>query len=137
MFYLLEAPLFTLSNLQIADAIENEKEVSKAFQIYNVDRAVCGRVAGVIAKKYGDTGFAGQLNITYVESVILHMFIYNDSRNLIFFGHFRFNGSAGQSFGCFLTPGMNIRLVGEANDYVGKVLNVEPLKLFSGKLYEI
>lgn len=33
----------------------------------------------------------------------------------------RFNGSAGQSFACFLTPGMNIRLVGEANDYVGKV----------------
>ncbi|XP_066362264.1 replication factor C subunit 2-like [Miscanthus floridulus] len=32
---------------KIADAIENEKEVSKAFQIYNVDRAVCGRVAGV------------------------------------------------------------------------------------------
>ncbi|KAK1295204.1 hypothetical protein QJS10_CPA16g01043 [Acorus calamus] len=32
----------------------------------------------------------------------------------------RFTGSAGQSFGCFLTPGMNIRLVGEANDYVGK-----------------
>ncbi|ONM60361.1 Ferredoxin-dependent glutamate synthase, chloroplastic [Zea mays] len=87
-----------LADPEIADAIENEKEVSKAFQIYNVDRAVCGRVAGVIAKKYGDTGFAGQLNIT-------------------------FNGSAGQSFGCFLTPGMNIRLVGEANDYVGKVLN--------------
>ncbi|KAG0546153.1 hypothetical protein BDA96_02G423300 [Sorghum bicolor] len=84
-----------LADPEIADAIENEKEVSKAFQIYNVDRAVCGRVAGVIAKKYGDTGFAGQLNIT-------------------------FNGSAGQSFGCFLTPGMNIRLVGEANDYVGK-----------------
>jgi glutamate synthase (ferredoxin) len=53
--------------LQISDAIENEKEVSKTFQIYNVDRAVCGRVAGVIAKKYGDTGFAGQLNITYVN----------------------------------------------------------------------
>uniref|UniRef100_A0A0E0EFJ4 Ferredoxin-dependent glutamate synthase, chloroplastic n=1 Tax=Oryza meridionalis TaxID=40149 RepID=A0A0E0EFJ4_9ORYZ len=81
--------------LSISDAIENEKEVSKTFQIYNVDRAVCGRVAGVIAKKYGDTGFAGQLNIT-------------------------FTGSAGQSFGCFLTPGMNIRLIGEANDYVGK-----------------
>jgi hypothetical protein len=28
-------------------------------QIYNVDRAVCGQVAGAIAKKYGDTGFAG------------------------------------------------------------------------------
>ena len=32
-----------------------------------------------------------------------------------------FVGSAGQSFGCFLAPGMNIRLVGEGNDYVGKV----------------
>lgn len=36
----------------------------------------------------------------------------------------RFTGSAGQSFACFLTPGMNIRLVGEANDYVGKVLHI-------------
>lgn len=36
----------------------------------------------------------------------------------------RFIGSAGQSFGCFLTPGMNIRLVGEANDYVGKVWTI-------------
>lgn len=50
--------------MQISDAIENEKLVSKTFNIYNVDRAVCGRAAGVVAKKYGDTGFAGQLNIT-------------------------------------------------------------------------
>lgn len=49
---------------QIADAIENEKVVNKTVKIYNIDRAVCGRIAGVIAKKYGDTGFAGQLNIT-------------------------------------------------------------------------
>ncbi|KAG6430984.1 hypothetical protein SASPL_109059 [Salvia splendens] len=84
-----------LADEEIAKAIENETVVNKTVQIYNVDRAVCGRVAGVIAKKYGDTGFAGQVNITFV-------------------------GSAGQSFGCFLTPGMNIRLVGEANDYVGK-----------------
>ncbi|CAI9099640.1 OLC1v1036493C2 [Oldenlandia corymbosa var. corymbosa] len=84
-----------LSDLQISDAIENEKVVDKTVEIYNVDRAVCGRIAGVVAKKYGDTGFAGQLNITFV-------------------------GSAGQSFACFLIPGMNIRLVGEANDYVGK-----------------
>ncbi|KAM7505251.1 hypothetical protein LguiB_004155 [Lonicera macranthoides] len=84
-----------LSDAEILDAIENEKVVSKTVKIYNVDRAVCGRIAGVIAKKYGDTGFAGQLNLT-------------------------FEGSAGQSFACFLTPGMNIRLVGEANDYVGK-----------------
>ncbi|GLT95821.1 hypothetical protein SLE2022_134830 [Rubroshorea leprosula] len=84
-----------LADPEISDAIENEKVVHKTVKIYNVDRAVCGRVSGVIAKKYGDTGFAGQLNIT-------------------------FTGSAGQSFACFLTPGMKIRLVGEANDYVGK-----------------
>ncbi|KAH1077618.1 hypothetical protein GLYMA_19G130800v4 [Glycine max] len=84
-----------LADPEIAYAIENEKVVNKTIKIYNIDRAACGRIAGVIAKKYGDTGFAGQLNIT-------------------------FTGSAGQSFACFLTPGMNIRLVGEANDYVGK-----------------
>lgn len=50
--------------IQISDAIEYEKVVKKTCKIYNVDRAVCGRIAGVIAKKYGDTGFAGQLNIT-------------------------------------------------------------------------
>lgn len=50
--------------VQISDAIENEKVVHKTIKIYNVDRAVCGRIAGVVAKKYGDTGFAGQLNIT-------------------------------------------------------------------------
>lgn len=49
---------------QIMDAIENENTVHKTMSIYNVDRAVCGRIAGVIAKKYGDTGFAGQLNLT-------------------------------------------------------------------------
>ncbi|KAK9125021.1 hypothetical protein Scep_013867 [Stephania cephalantha] len=84
-----------LSDPEISDAIVHEKVVSKTIKIYNVDRAVCGRLAGAIAKKYGDTGFAGQLNITFL-------------------------GSAGQSFACFLTGGMNIRLVGEANDYVGK-----------------
>ena len=34
----------------------------------------------------------------------------------------RFTGSAGQSFGAFLAPGVRLRLEGEANDYVGKGL---------------
>lgn len=72
-----------------------EKVVSKTFNIVNVDRSTGGRVAGAIAKKYGDSGFAGELNLT-------------------------FEGSAGQSFGCFLVSGVNIKLIGEANDYVGK-----------------
>ncbi|KAI4965209.1 hypothetical protein ZWY2020_055235 [Hordeum vulgare] len=46
--------------------------------------------------------------------------IENEKEEIKNFKHFRFTGSAGQSFGCFLTPGMNVRLVGEANDYVGK-----------------
>lgn len=48
---------------QIAEAIAEEKRIQKTVRIFNVDRAVCGRVAGTIAKKYGDTGFAGQLDI--------------------------------------------------------------------------
>ncbi|MBN2218569.1 MAG: glutamate synthase large subunit [Pirellulales bacterium] len=32
-------------------------------------------------------------------------------------------GTAGQSFGAFLAPGITLRLIGEANDYVGKGLS--------------
>ena len=32
----------------------------------------------------------------------------------------KLDGIAGQSFGAFLAPGINLHLVGEANDYVGK-----------------
>jgi len=35
----------------------------------------------------------------------------------------QFNGSAGQSFGAFVLPGLNVRLQGEANDYVGKSMH--------------
>jgi hypothetical protein len=52
-------------------------------------------VAGAIAKLHGDNRFGGtvKLNLT---------------------------GSGGQSFGCFGVRGMEVRLVGEANDYVCK-----------------
>jgi len=84
-----------LADPEIANAIENEKTAEKTVKIFNVDRSVGGRIGGAIAKKYGDTGFAGEIKLI-------------------------FEGSAGQSFGCFLTPGLHLRLVGEANDYVGK-----------------
>ena len=35
----------------------------------------------------------------------------------------KFKGSAGQSFGAFLVPGVNFKLEGEANDYLGKGLS--------------
>jgi glutamate synthase domain-containing protein 2/glutamate synthase domain-containing protein 1/glutamate synthase domain-containing protein 3 len=34
-----------------------------------------------------------------------------------------FNGSAGQSFGAFLSPGVTFKLTGESNDYLGKGLS--------------
>jgi glutamate synthase domain-containing protein 3 len=34
-----------------------------------------------------------------------------------------FRGSAGQSFGAFLAPGVTLRLIGESNDYLGKGLS--------------
>ena len=37
--------------------------------------------------------------------------------------HFRFKGSAGQSFGCWLTKGITLEVEGDANDYVGKGLS--------------
>ncbi len=37
--------------------------------------------------------------------------------------NFRFTGSAGQSFGAFLAPGVTLELEGDSNDYVGKGLS--------------
>jgi glutamate synthase (ferredoxin) len=84
-----------LADADIQAAIQNQGTISKSFTVINTDRTVGARVAGVIAEKYGNSGFAGQLNLT-------------------------FEGSAGQSFGAFNLPGMTLTLVGEANDYVGK-----------------
>jgi len=68
------------------------------YNIKNTDRSTCAMLSGDIARAYGNNGFKGSINVN-------------------------FNGSAGQSFGSFVLPGMNIRLEGEANDYVGKGLH--------------
>jgi glutamate synthase (ferredoxin) len=44
-----------------------------------------------------------------------------------------FVGTAGQSFGAFLTPGINLRLFGEANDYVGKGLSGGNIAITAGE----
>ena len=43
---------------------------------------------------------------------------------------FKFNGSAGQSFGCFLARGITLLLEGDANDYVGKGLSGGRIAVF-------
>ncbi|AFY71090.1 glutamate synthase (ferredoxin) [Thalassoporum mexicanum PCC 7367] len=84
-----------LADAEIKAAIANQTDLSKAYPIVNTDRTVGARVAGAIAETYGNSGLASQLNL-------------------------EFTGSAGQSFGAFNLPGMNLNLTGEANDYVGK-----------------
>ncbi|MDR7992431.1 glutamate synthase large subunit [Thermosynechococcus sp. TG252] len=84
-----------LARPEVQAAIEKQQTVELELPIVNTDRTVGARIAGAIAKKYGNTGFEGQITL-----------------------HFR--GSAGQSFGAFNLPGMILNLTGEANDYVGK-----------------
>ncbi|MGK7925655.1 MAG: glutamate synthase-related protein [Spirulina sp.] len=84
-----------LKDAEIAHAIANQGAVTKEIKILNTDRATGARIAGQIAKRYGNSGFEGQLNLN-------------------------FKGAAGQSFGAFNLPGMILRLSGVANDYVGK-----------------
>ena len=80
-------------------AIEDNKEISLEYTIANTDRAVGAMLSGTIATKNGEKGLPEHtLNI-------------------------KFKGSAGQSFGAFLVPGVNFKLEGEANDYLGKGLS--------------
>jgi len=69
------------------------------YNITNVDRDIGTALAGQIAYTRGNEGLPpGTIDLT-------------------------FNGSAGQSFGAFLTNGVRLTLNGEANDYVGKGIN--------------
>jgi glutamate synthase (ferredoxin) len=87
-----------LADPEIQTAIREQTSLTKSYRVVNTDRAVGARVAGAIAKQYGDTGFSGHITLN-------------------------FQGSAGQSFGAFLLSGLTLNLEGEANDYVGKGMN--------------
>jgi glutamate synthase (ferredoxin) len=76
--------------------IEETRLVEPGYAITNADRAVGARLSGAIAKEHGAP--AGRVRA-------------------------RFEGSAGQSFGAFLAAGVELSLVGDANDYVGKSMS--------------
>jgi glutamate synthase domain-containing protein 2/glutamate synthase domain-containing protein 1/glutamate synthase domain-containing protein 3 len=77
-------------------AIAHGAKVSFSLPIKNTNRTVGTMLSGRVAAKYGDDGLPeGTIDIT-------------------------FTGISGQSFGAFLAPGINLTLIGEANDYVGK-----------------
>ncbi|UII28619.1 glutamate synthase large subunit [Fulvivirga maritima] len=77
-------------------ALENKTKVSKDFPIKNTDRAVGAILSNEISKIYKGEGLPA-------DTI-----------------GFKFRGSAGQSFGAFLTSGVHFDLEGEANDYFGK-----------------
>lgn len=81
------------------EAVESGKEIHLDYAIKNTDRATCTMLSGLIARRHGEQGLP--------DSTI----------------NLKFKGSAGQSFGAFLTRGVNVKLEGEANDYFAKGLS--------------
>ncbi|MDR2783680.1 MAG: glutamate synthase large subunit [Treponema sp.] len=80
-------------------AIEGKTPVSFKSPVKNTDRAVGAMLSYEISRRFGGTGLPE--NFITVD----------------------FTGSAGQSFGAFLTRGVTFRLAGDANDYLGKGLS--------------
>jgi len=83
----------------VRESIEQQVPTHRTYAIKNTNRTVGARLSGRIARRYGDDGLPyGTIDL-------------------------RFTGTAGQSFGAFLTRGVRLHLTGEANDYVGKGMN--------------
>jgi glutamate synthase domain-containing protein 2/glutamate synthase domain-containing protein 1/glutamate synthase domain-containing protein 3 len=82
-----------------APAIERDEPVRIEVPIRNIHRTVGALLANRIVARRGPGGLP------------------DDTLELVF------RGTAGQSFGAFSAPGMTLRLIGDANDYVGKGLS--------------
>ncbi|MEI7999279.1 MAG: glutamate synthase-related protein, partial [Candidatus Omnitrophota bacterium] len=91
------------------EAIDNKTPVKFDSKIQNINRTVGTMLSSAIAKKYGLTGLP------------------DDTIQI------KFDGSAGQSFGAFLSRGVSFTLEGEANDYVGKGLSGGRIVIYPSK----
>jgi glutamate synthase (NADPH/NADH) large chain len=85
--------------------IKGEK-VYGDFAIKNINRTIGTMLSNEISKKYKKEGLP--------EDTI----------------HYKFRGSAGQSFGAFSAPGLTLELEGETNDYLGKGLSGTKIILY-------
>ena len=81
------------------DAIDHRKPVTGEFAIRNVNRTVGGLLSSAVTEVHGAEGLPP-------ETI-----------------RFTLRGSAGQSFGGWLAPGVELTLIGDANDYTGKGLS--------------
>ena len=80
-------------------ALLDGDRVSLELPVRNVNRTVGTMLGSYVTRRYGASGLPdGTIDIT-------------------------FRGSAGQSFGAFVPAGITLRLIGDANDYVGKGLS--------------
>ncbi len=80
-------------------ALESAEAVRAQLPIRNVNRTVGTMLGAEVTRKFGGAGLAdGTIDLTFL-------------------------GSAGQSFGAFLPPGITLRIEGDANDYLGKGLS--------------
>jgi glutamate synthase (NADPH/NADH) large chain/glutamate synthase (ferredoxin) len=112
-----QLPQSTVSDHLLVESeasLRGEHSVLIQHHISNYDRTIGASLAGEIARRYGNSGLPG-VSITC-----------------------QFQGAAGQSFGAFNMPGMNLILHGVANDYVGKsmtggqiILTPPPVASFS------
>ncbi|HET7487458.1 MAG TPA: glutamate synthase large subunit [Acidimicrobiales bacterium] len=94
----LQRPRSALGDQVEADAFRpvwDGEDVDLTYQVTNRDRTVGAALGGAIALEWGGRPPSG--------TAVVHL-----------------QGTAGQSLGAFLTHGIEIDLVGEANDYVGK-----------------
>jgi glutamate synthase domain-containing protein 3 len=83
---------------EAAAALEHGEPVSLRRTIRNVDRTVGGLLSNAVVAAQGEVGLSeGTIEV-------------------------ELDGSAGQSFGAWLAPGITLTLHGEANDYAGKGL---------------
>ncbi|HKY23501.1 MAG TPA: glutamate synthase large subunit [Vicinamibacterales bacterium] len=88
------------------DALLRRKAVEFSMPIRNVNRTVGTILGSEVTRAFGAAGLPeGTIKI-------------------------HFTGSAGQSFGAFLTPGITLTLEGDANDYVGKGLSGGSIAVF-------
>ena len=92
------------------DALEHQTPVSLEYPVINTDRTIGAMISNEISKKYDAEGLP--------ENTI----------------KVKFNGSAGQSFGCFSAKGLRFELEGDANDYFGKGLSGANLVVYPDKI---
>jgi glutamate synthase (NADPH/NADH) large chain len=90
-------------------ALENAQKIYAEFSLKNTDRATGTILSNEITKRYKANGLPD-------DSI-----------------HFKFTGTAGQSFAAFNTRGLTFELEGDANDYFGKGLSGAKLIIYPSK----